>query len=396
MSRILNEERQRPTIKYQDNFLDWKTLLKGQPMFNPAVLASRNFLRPNLVAARNSRPREVFERPEIYSLNGNNYDLLLLLWGQVLEHDREKFLNSMMRFVKAGGYAVDSKNTGNFPMLLSKVSDMPLIAEFCARTGRIELLMKSAATIKQPTVGLALMLMQLEETIALNFNVFSEPELKNFASWLKPIRAMAHQQTCRTVGPPNRPARNRAFRPGHEHEAKEIVQAIDGILAECNQAIYFYLKGYLQQTRNPEVEADKIKVIGYLDTLGFEPNLKLAIEEAEREYRDNSTVFELKNCFTHLRSFLERLHRDSAKAIATAHGESVVDKWGVATDYLCKKGIFVKKHEEFVTSLYTLISDTSVHPLTAEREYARLLRTVVIEYGVMFLAALEKNGVKIA
>jgi hypothetical protein len=41
------------------------------------------------------------------------------------------------------------------------------------------------------------------------------------------------------------------------------------------------------------------------------------------------------------------------------------------------------------------MSDTSVHPLAAEREYARLLRNVVIEYGVMFLTILDKNGVRI-
>jgi hypothetical protein len=53
-----------------------------------------------------------------------------------------------------------------------------------------------------------------------------------------------------------------------------------------------------------------------------------------------------------------------------------------------------KQHEAYVTSLYTLISDASVHQLGAEREYARLLRNVVIEYGVMFLTVLAKKGVK--
>jgi hypothetical protein len=31
----------------------------------------------------------------------------------------------------------------------------------------------------------------------------------------------------------------------------------------------------------------------------------------------------------------------------------------------------------------------------ADREYARLLRNVVIEYGVMFLTVLDKRGVTI-
>jgi hypothetical protein len=188
---------------------------------------------------------------------------------------------------------------------------------------------------------------------------------------------------------------NPHYRAGREREANRIVDSIDGITAECNQAIFFYLKGALQQTRNPEVEGDKVKLTKFLDTLGFSPRLRESLDEAEKQYRDDSSPFELKSCFAHLRSFLEVMHRESAMSIASSAGETVVDKWGSALVYLRQKTIFSQQHEAFVSSLYTLMSDTSVHPLAADQEYARLLRNVVIEYGVMFLTALEKNGVKI-
>jgi len=57
--------------------------------------------------------------------------------------------------------------------------------------------------------------------------------------------------------------------------------------------------------------------------------------------------------------------------------------------YLRQQGYFTTQHEKFSTSLYTLPSDESVHLLTAEREYGRLMRNVVIEYGVMFLTVLD-------
>jgi len=41
------------------------------------------------------------------------------------------------------------------------------------------------------------------------------------------------------------------------------------------------------------------------------------------------------------------------------------------------------------------LSDEGVHPLIAEKEFARLLRNMVIEYGLMFLTMLEKKGIKI-
>jgi hypothetical protein len=96
-----------------------------------------------------------------------------------------------------------------------------------------------------------------------------------------------------------------------------------------------------------------------------------------------------------LRSFLEHLHRKSAEAIANATNETVADKWGDATLFLRQHGYFTQQQEAFSASLYTLLSDESVHPLTTEREYARLLRNVVIEYGVMFLTVLDKRVVKI-
>ncbi len=71
------------------------------------------------------------------------------------------------------------------------------------------------------------------------------------------------------------------------------------------------------------------------------------------------------------------------------------DQWGDAILFLRQQSFFTVQHEKFLSSLYTFLSDESVHPLTADREYARLLRNVVIEYGVMFLTALDKRGVEI-
>jgi hypothetical protein len=41
------------------------------------------------------------------------------------------------------------------------------------------------------------------------------------------------------------------------------------------------------------------------------------------------------------------------------------------------------------------LSDEGVHPLIAEREFARLLRSMSIEYGLMFLTMFEKKGIAI-
>jgi len=396
MARILHEERQRPTIKYwvATNEVKSGTPIDALSSLTESMRAVQ--METKLAEQRMTTPRTVWENPEIFTFGGTNYDLLARLYNQVSEKDRGEFLDGMLTLVRSGGEVWDAARRVHFPTFNRQISDTPLIAEFCIRTGYIRQLLEAAAAGKLPTDGIALMMMQIEETISLNFNVFTEDELTQIGGWVLPIREIADRQTHSARGPVGgKLIQNPHYRAGREREANQIVDSINGIVAECNQAIFFYLKGALLQTRNPEVEADKIKVVDFLNTLGFNSKLRESLEEAEKQYRDDSSPFELKSCFAHLRSFLEVMHRESAKAVATKAGETVTDKWGAALLYLRQKAIFTQQHETFVSSLYTLISDTSVHPLAADREYARLLRNVVIEYGVMFLTTLEKNGVKI-
>jgi hypothetical protein len=88
------------------------------------------------------------------------------------------------------------------------------------------------------------------------------------------------------------------------------------------------------------------------------------------------------------------LHIQSAPAFA-APGDAPPAKWGVATTFLRSKDVISQKDEAFITSLYTLISDEAIHPLIAPREYCRLFRNIVIEYGVLFLTTLQNKGVTV-
>ena len=63
--------------------------------------------------------------------------------------------------------------------------------------------------------------------------------------------------------------------------------------------------------------------------------------------------------------------------------------------YLRTNNILSQMEEAFVTSLYTLVSDEAIHPTVAQREYARICRNMIIEYGLMFLSVLDKRGFKV-
>lgn len=188
---------------------------------------------------------------------------------------------------------------------------------------------------------------------------------------------------------------NRNYDPKVAVAAAEVVTVCDGLVAECKQARYWYLKGALQRNANIEVNQDKTRVENELRSLGFGGPLLVVLNAAEQDFRSSSTPFELKNCLGHLRSFLEGLHEQACIPIATKAGAPLPKKWGKSTELLHTNSILSAQEENLATSLYTLISDEGVHPLIAEPEYARLLRNMVIEYGLMFLTKLSKLGIKL-
>jgi len=395
MARILNEERERPTISYSDNWSDLNSL-KGQPLANFASLAIPIYKRLNITPMREQKPRLVSETPKLYSFGGSNYETLRLLFHQVKELDRDEFIEKLLSFVECGGFCT-RMSEHHFPKFQGYVSDLPLIAEFCVRSGYTERLFKAAAKSTTPTRGLALMLMQLEETIALNFTVFRNQELKDMQIWLIPLREMANLQTHSSRGSVGNMVKNPHYKSGRERESNKIVDSIDDIAKECNQAIFFYIKGALHETRSMEVESDKTKVESYLKLLGYNPLLQQALAQAEKEFRTDATGFELKTCLGHLRSFLEQLHAQACAAIATGNTPPTeYNKWGLTIAFLKKHKYLSPQEEKLVAGIHAIMSEDGVHPLIAEREYVRLLRNMVIEYGLLLMSILEKKSIKIS
>jgi hypothetical protein len=398
VDQILDEERERPTIGYEDIANEW---VKHHKDMTPDEIAAWTKIttvpRKNLSTQRKESPRSVTETPQIFEFSGTNFDLLMSVFGSVNEKERPELIDYILQRVESGGTRTYRKQENYaFPSAFGKVCELPLVAEFCIRTGNIEPFFAATAKPTMPTDSLAIMMKQLEEIVALNWNWFSNEQLGVIHKWLSPLREIADRQTHSARGVRGGPmVEYPHYVMGHEYEANQIVQSIDDIAKECKQARFWYLKGALQRTVNLEVESDKARVESFLTKLGFSNDMIKTLNAAENDYRSTTNPFELKSCLGHIRSFLEHLHRVAAKSIAGAAGDTVVDRWGDATIYLRQQGYFTKQHEGFITSLYMLISDTSVHPLGAEREYARLLRNVVIEYGVMFLTALDKKGVKL-
>jgi hypothetical protein len=395
VDQILHEECQRPTVRYDDIANDWVQRYKE---LTPQQIAAWTEItatpRKNLWAQRKDSPRDVSETPEIFRFGGTNYDLLMAVYGQLAENDRRELVLHMLKRVERGGtFAYYKPTEYSFPTFNGHICELPLVAEFCVRTANCELLFEAMAKAKVPTRSLAIMAIQLEETFAVQWNLFSNDQLAHVQNWLKPMRDMADKQTHSARGTRGgQMVENPEYRPGGEREAKRIVESIDHIAAYCQRARYFYLKGTLQQNINAELENDKARVEDFLAKLGFSAAMMQTLNEAEKYYRDSASPFELKSSLTHLRGFIEHLHLEAARHIAKTIPGSTND-WNTSTAFLRNHGYITDQQEKFARGVYTLISDAGVHPLMSERVFARLLRNVVIEYGYMFLTIMDGRGV---
>ena len=179
-----------------------------------------------------------------------------------------------------------------------------------------------------------------------------------------------------------------------EHEGvvffREVVQATEGIKEECRKAQHLYLKGALLEGLNLEVNQDKAAVESFLKTQGFSDALIECLNYADQIYQSASSGFEFKTCMDHLRSFMEKLHSEGLAKFQTVVADPTAPKWGEALKQLREESVLSNAEEKYVSSLYTLLSDEGVHPIIAEKEYARLARNVVVEYALLFLRKLEK------
>jgi hypothetical protein len=285
---ILEEEQISPTVGYEFVSAHWRQHLQS------LTDVVQSYSKPqtgnvNIYTIRQQRPRKVSETPMLYVFRSENYGYLRTLFEQVSEGDRDAFISTLLELVPSGKSSRESIERARFPQVSNSVSCFPLLAEFCIRTNFTGALLESLQTIALPQVGVAVMLLQLEETIALNYDIFLESDLKAIPAALDNLYKVAELQTYKTKGPRGgKQVTNPHYRGGFEATGREIIGAIDGIREECRKALFYYLRDGLKQRPNLQIEADKKIVVDYLTKLGFGTEMVGALNAAEVEYKSAS------------------------------------------------------------------------------------------------------------
>lgn len=389
--QILDEELSSPTVSYK---LAVPPLSSGS-----AALLSQIGTVLTLSQVRSQRPRPVFEDPAAFRFESMNCDLLRVLLSQLSESARPQFLRLVQtRFLS--GLACRKEHSNIYPKWDNLISELPLVVEFLTRNGGKEELFGALEAKDTPIIpGHVLMLAQIEDMIALNYTVFSDSEYDRLGSAVTSFGSLAaaFADKHREKTPGNAGGYGKIIYRGLGSISllnlrNEIVRICNGIIEECQKAKYLYLKGSLLEGLNLEVNQDKLKVEGYLRRFGFTPLLNGSLDEADRLYHEQATPFDFKSSIGHIRSFLENLQKEAIPKIHAKYGGSLPMKWGEGLTYLLQQGILSKAEQQFAVHFFTLISDEGVHPLIAEREFARLARNMVIEYALLFLSKLEKLG----
>lgn len=373
--QILDEERRRPSLSYQ---VEGAGSLAA---FSPLVLR----------AERDRHPRPVNENPHSFKFKSTNYELLAALFSQaptaatapLHEVFRDRILNPRS--------FAQTRSASTFPQWQHLASELPLIIEFSVRQGYKQELFETLPNCAA-TVGVLLLLLELQEIIAFNFDVFSDEELARLPELLTNIQKGARMQygalrAKRTATP----TIVNGVKINTLQLTSDIEEACSAIEEQCRQARYWYLKANLQQGLNLEVNQDKAAVDDFLQKLGFDSQLAESLRVAENLYR-SASPFDLKSSMGHLRSFLENLQAEVAIRVHKIQRGTLQPGWGSSTAYLRQTSTLSVAEEKLAVGIYALISDEAVHPLIAEREYARVLRNMTIEYGLLLLTKLDKLG----
>ena len=367
---ILNEERAAPTISYE---------IVGK-VSNAVAILSVAF------DDRGEHPRRLKENPNLFHLRSTNFDLLCTLLDLVDESSKPSLLSvPLTRISDLMAFRHNAGPILGMGMWSRCSSELPLVAEFLARRGDKQLFINTLAKAA-PSPGLSLLLVQLEEMIALNFTIFTEQEYAEIPTAIAGI-----ERTIAKLREQPRPSSAEKSNTIY-NVLKEVPTLCASVVEECRKARYLYVKGSLLPEMNVEINHDKGRVRTYLEKLGFSPLLIQSLEEAEKLYRADSTPFDIKSSIGHLRSFLEQLHLQGCALAHKKFGGSLATKWGEALLDLRSRGVLTVKEEQFVAQFYALMSDAAVHPLVAEHEYARLMRNMSIEYGLLLLTKMDKLG----
>lgn len=176
----------------------------------------------------------------------------------------------------------------------------------------------------------------------------------------------------------------------------EVPTSSEAVWAAVKQARVRRIKDEAQRVlANPaELTSDLKEVKRYAEAYGFPVVLGDLLEKVQVEFLKGDG-FDQAGMLKHLRTFFEQLHVEVAKKLHDAKPETIdqtpMTQCQNVIDHLCNKGVLPENAKAFARGLYGLLSSEGVHKLQSTREYVRLCRNMVAEYGLILFYELDRR-----
>jgi len=157
---------------------------------------------------------------------------------------------------------------------------------------------------------------------------------------------------------------------------------------------YLQIKEGLESV-NIEYNRDKDVVKNEIDKFDFPKELNECLDRFDDNYRRATDEFDFKETIGHIRSFIELLTTKIAYEVegnSNVHPSQDLKKFGGCRDYLKQKdvGFLNKVQDNLLGSVWSFVSDTGVHPIKSQKEYARLAKNFSIELALFLFERLHR------
>lgn len=146
---------------------------------------------------------------------------------------------------------------------------------------------------------------------------------------------------------------------------------------------------------NLEINQDQESLKTTIKEFGFNIILNNSLDKINRQLNEAKDEFDFKASIDLIRTFLHELCVSIGLKIEKAteiQHSGPIKKMGNALAYLRDSRIkfLIESEFEFLVKFNGFISDKGVHSLKSEKEYARIARNFVVEFGLFLVKRLEK------
>jgi hypothetical protein len=325
IEQILDQERKKPSVRY----LQYSVQGPSPTLY---VLSPYQYEFP-----RDSRPRSVRPNTAEVSFDSQHYRLMEEVANRV-EGDE---VPSVLKAVRARLFDASSFERQTGDVLRSGQasqcrSELPLAIEFLARIGAQDYLIEGLSTAAF-SPGLTLMLLELEDMIAFDYELFNTNQYDRVVRGLGELerRALEYQSQPRSK-------RDSATSNTVHHVGKEVREQIKNVSEVCRQAKFLHSTKALEPV--PETKPQTVRTAGERTNLDdskpteavvidqrvspITSNLKLLHQDLHgygHYFREGKTTEAVKSAFGRVENLLNEL-RDSVPNPPAASGVALPHK----------------------------------------------------------------------